>query len=404
MKRNGYSKYIKYWGLDKDIVFLNHGSFGACPKPVLKKQFSLRRKLESEPVRFFLREYEELYYQSKKALADLINCDYDDLVFVNNATTGVNTILKSYNFKEGDEILITNQIYPSCRNAVNFVAKKNSLFVNEVKINLPINDKSQVISLISSAITPRTKLALIDHISSIPGIVFPVKEITDILHSYNIDVLIDGAHTVGMVDLDIKSINPEFYTGNCHKWLCTPKGSAFLYVKKEYQDSIHPLVTSRYTNNDTVNKFQLEFSWQGTLDITSFLCIPKAIKFLSSLHKDGLKGLLGRNHKLAYTAGKMICDEFNIELPYPEDMTGTMYGIPFFEDKQINYYITNNRSKLQDILYYDFNIEVIVTYWEKPPNRILRIASQAYNTIEQYKYLINSLKKILKDKKYENII
>ncbi len=207
-----------------------------------------------------------------------------------------------------------------------------------------------------------------------------------------------------MIDLDIKNIDPEFYTGNCHKWLCTPKGSAFLYVKKQLQEMIHPLVTSRTTDNSAINKFQLEFSWQGTDDVTPFLCIPEAIKFLNSLYKDGIKGLMKRNHKLAFEAGKMICDEFQVELPYPEDLTGSMYGIPFFNDKQVNNYIINNRSKLQDILFYEFDIEVIVTYWEKAPNRILRIAAQAYNTIEQYKYLIKSLKKILKDKKYENII
>ncbi len=183
MKKSGYSEFVKYWGLDRNIVFLNHGSFGGCPIPVLKKQFKLRKKLESEPIRFFTREYEELYFKAKNSLADFINCDFDDLVFVNNATTGVNTILKSYNFKQGDEILITNQIYPACRNAVNFVARSKSLSVNEVKINLPVKDKSQIISSIASAITPKTKLALIDHISSIPGIIFPVKEITEILHS-----------------------------------------------------------------------------------------------------------------------------------------------------------------------------------------------------------------------------
>lgn len=404
MKKNGYSKFVKYWGLDKNIIFLNHGSFGSCPIPVLNKQNEFRKKLESEPVRFFTREYEKLYYNSKKALADFVNCDYEDIVFVNNATTGVNTILKSYDFNAGDEILITNQIYPACKNAVNFVAKKYSLNVNEVKISLPVKDNSQIISLITNSITPKTRLALIDHITSIPGIIFPVKELTEILHSKNIDVLIDGAHAPGMVDLNIKDINPEFYTGNCHKWLCTPKGSAFLYVKKEKQDMIHPLVTSRSTNNDSVNKFQLEFSWQGTDDVTPFLCIPTAIKFLDSLHKDGIKGLIKRNHNLAFEAGKMICNEFDLELPYPENMTGTLYGIPFFKDKQVNYFITNNRSKLQDILYYEYNIEVIVTYWDKPPDRILRIAAQAYNSIEQYKYLIKSIKKILKDKRYENII
>ncbi|MCX7833259.1 MAG: aminotransferase class V-fold PLP-dependent enzyme [Ignavibacteria bacterium] len=404
MKRNGYSKFVKYWGLDRNIIYLNHGSFGACPIPVLKKQLSLRKKLESELVRFFTREYEELYNNSKRVLADLVNCDYDDIVFVNNATTGVNTILKSYDFEPGDEILITNQIYPACKNAVHFIANKLSLTVNEIKIKLPIKNKFEIVNTIASSITPKTKLALIDHVSSIPGIIFPVKEITEILHSKNIDVLIDGAHAPGMIDLNIKEINPEFYTGNCHKWLCTPKGSAFLYVKKEYQHKIHPLVISRTTNNPSVNRYQLEFSWQGTDDVTSFLCIPKAIEFLNSLHNNGIKGLMKRNHDLVFEAGEMICEKFGIELPYPEDMTGSLYGIPFFEDKQINNYIINNRSKLQDILFYEYNIEVVITYWENPPKRILRIASQAYNTISQYEYLIKALKKILKDKKYENIV
>lgn len=398
MLNNGYSDVADLWMLDKNIVFLNHGSFGACPVPVLDEQLRFRKKLETEPLRYFVREYEEDYLRAQSALAEFTGCNAEDLVFVQNATIGVNTVLKSLDLKPDEEILFTNQIYPACRNTILFLNETKGIGFKEVKIKLPVCGKEEIVNQILQGVNERTKIALIDHISSLPGMIFPVKEITEELHKRGVEVLIDGAHAPGMIPLKISEINPDYYTGNCHKWLCTPKGSALLYVNKNKQEKIHPLVTSRISleNGRYKSDFQLEFSWQGTLDASAFLTIPFAIEFLNSLNEKGIQGLMKRNSELVYNAAEMICNEFEIPMPYPKEMTGSIYGIPFSKDDVIKSDRINKRSQLQETLFFQYNIEVMVSYWEKAPDRLLRISAQGYNTFEQYEYLLSSLKKILK--------
>ncbi|MBN1633748.1 MAG: aminotransferase class V-fold PLP-dependent enzyme [Ignavibacteria bacterium] len=398
MLNNGYSDVADLWMLDKNIIFLNHGSFGACPIPILDEQIRFRKKLETEPLRYFLREYENDYLKSQSALAEFTGCDAEDLVFVQNATIGVNTVLKSLDLKPDDEILFTNQIYPACRNTIIFLNETIGVGFKEVIIKLPVTGKEEIINQILEGVNEKTKIVLLDHISSLPGMIFPVKEITEELHNRGVEILIDGAHAPGMFPLNISEVNPDYYTGNCHKWLCTPKGSALLYVKKKNQNKIHPLVTSRISleKGRYKNDFQLEFSWQGTLDTSAVLTIPFAIEFLNSLNENGIQGLMKRNSELVYNVAEMICEEFEIPMPYPEEMTGSIYGIPFFKDDMIKSDTINQRSQLQETLFFKYNIEVMVSYWEKAPDRLLRISAQAYNTFEQYEYLISSLKNILK--------
>jgi len=398
MINNGYSEFADYWLLDRNIVFLNHGSFGSCPVPVLQEQEKFKQKLESEPLRFFLREFEEELLNSRNSLADFVGCKGEDLVFVQNATAGVNTVLKSLDLDSESEILFTDQIYPACRNTILFLNHTKGVGFKEVNISLPVSSPQDIIDSVLNAISEKTSIALIDHISSLPGMVFPVKKITEELHKRNISVLIDGAHAPGMLPLNITDINPDFYTGNCHKWLCTPKGSAFLYVNKSFQNNIHPLVTSRidYSDGKYKSDFQLEFSWQGTYDPSAVLSIPFALEFLNKLFPGGINGLMKRNKELVFKSAFMICDEFKIEMPYPYNMTGSIYGFPFFSDVNFTPYRVNLRSPVQETLFNDFNIEVIVSYWKKPPERLLRISAQAYNSFEQYEYLLSSLKKILK--------
>lgn len=392
-----YSSYAEYWGLDKSVVFLNHGSFGACPLPVLEKQSEYRRRIESEPVRFFLREAPHLLEKSRKKLADFVSCSPDNLVFVPNATTGINTILKSLKFQRGSEILITNHIYPACRNAVNEVALVNHLEIKEVKISLPVISRSDITEKILSSISDSTKVILLDHVSSIPGIIFPVEEICSELKNRDIEIIIDGAHAPGMIPLNISKMEARYYTGNCHKWICSPKGSAFLYVSPERQKNIRPLVRSRLYGEcvTELSEFIYDFSWQGTLDPTPYICISDALEFMNSLLPGGWSELMNHNKTLALTAGKKICDAFGITNPCPDNVIGSLYGIPFFVDKEIFPKTVNMRSPLQDDLFYKYKIEVVISYWESQPERILRISPQIYNTLEQYEYLITALKWLL---------
>jgi len=393
-----YSKLVKHWLLDKSVTFLNHGSFGACPTPILEKQSEYRKQLESEPLRFMMRECDALLAKSKNKLSAFVNCNPGDLVFINNATSGVNTVLKSLNFKSGSEILITNHIYPACKNTIKKIAKEKNLTIKEIKIPLPVFNSSNITDKIINGVNSKTAIVLIDHISSIPGIRFPVEGIVNELNSRNIDVLVDGAHAPGMVPLNLNKLNAPYYTGNCHKWICSPKGSAFLFVREDKQKLIKPLVTSRLYGEvkTTLSEMQYNFSWQGTFDPTPYICIADAIDFMGSLFPGGWKELMKHNHELALSAGKKICNEFEIEFPYLDDLIAGLMGIPFFKDKKLSKrkLSLHDYSPLQDDLFYNYNIEVVVNYWEKAPQRILRISPQVYNDISQYEYLIYALKKV----------
>jgi len=380
------------------MTFLNHGSFGACPVPVLEKQTQYRKQLESEPLRFFMRECDELIDKSRNKLASFVNCNPNDLVFVTNATAGVNTVFKSLDFKPGSEILFTNHIYPACRNVVTKICKEKNLIPKEIKINLPVLNSSDVTDNVISAVNSKTAIVLIDHISSMPGIKFPVEEIVSELNSKSVDVIVDGAHAPGMVPLDLKKLNAPYYTGNCHKWICSPKSAALLCIREDKQKLIKPLVTSRtYGEVPTVlSEMQYDFSWSGTFDPTPVLCVSDALDFMGSLFENGWNDVIKHNHELAITAGKKICEEFNIEYPYTDDVIGCLFGIPFFEDKAFTRkeLSLHNYSPLQDDLFHKYKIEVVVNYWESSPQRLLRISPQIYNHISQYEYLVDAIKEL----------
>ena len=399
-----YSEFSKYWSLDESVTFLNHGSFGACPVPILEKQIQYRKQLESEPLRFFMREYDELIDNSRNKLSSFVNCNPKDLVFVNNATAGVNTVLKSLDFKSGSEILFTNHIYPACRNTIIKIASEKNLKIKEIKFNLPIYNPADITDKVVRSVNKNTAIVLIDHISSMPGIKFPVEEIVSELNSKNVDVIIDGAHAPGMVPLDLKELNAPYYTGNCHKWICSPKTAALLYVREDKQKYIKPLVTSRLFGEvkTTLSEMQYNFSWHGTFDPTPILCVSDTLDFMSSLFKNGWKDIMKHNHELAITAGKKICSEFNIDYPYTDELIGCLFGIPFFEDKAFTRkeLSLHNYSPLQNDLFHNYKIEVVVNYWETSLQRLLRISPQIYNDISQYDYLIYALKKLRKKYRY----
>lgn len=396
MFNSRYSEYGDLWYLDKGMVFLNHGSFGACPIFLLNKQAQYRQQMESQPLKYFIRDADEMLYNTKRALSQFIGANADDLVFVDNATSAVNIVLKSFPFKNGDRILITNQIYPACRNTVYKIAKEKKLIIDEVITPPTLKSDEDLTNEIIKYIKPNTVFALFDHISSLPGIIFPVKQLTNILEKKGIVVMIDGAHAPGMIPLNLNELNPAFYTGNCHKWMCTPKGSAFLTVRKDMQDIISPLVTSRSYGEivTELSEFQYNFSWQGTRDISPFLTISDSIEYFENIYPGGWKNIMIANHKLVLEAGKKICEEFDIEQSYPESMIGSIYGIPFFDEGKENVEKLNKRSELQERLFHDYRIEAMVSFFPRAPKRFLRISSQIYNTIEQYQYLIDCIKQI----------
>ncbi|MEG4969707.1 aminotransferase class V-fold PLP-dependent enzyme [Microcoleus sp. B6-A1] len=382
----------QYWLLDRNITFLNHGSFGACPIPVLEAQTIFREQLEREPLRFLLREFEPLLDNARNQLAAFIGAADEDLAFVPNATTGVNAVLRSLCFSPGDELLTTNQEYNACRNTLNFVAERTGAKVIVAEVPFPIESSDQIIEAIIKCVSPQTKLALLDHVVSQTGLIFPIKQLVGELANRGVDVLVDGAHAPGMVALNLDEIGAAYYTGNCHKWLCAPKGAGFLYVRRDKQDAIRPTTISHGANSPRADKsrFQLEFDWMGTVDPSPYLCVPVAIDFMGSLLSGGWPELRAKNHALALAGRKILADKLDLPLPCPDEMVGSMAVVPL-ADSQSDVVAQGGIPPLQEALWETFKIEVPVIPWPDASKQLVRISAQLYNTLPQYQYLAKAL-------------
>jgi len=375
-----YSDFVKYWQLDPEVVFLNHGSFGACPIPVLQAQQQLRERLEWQPLQFLGSDIEELIDSALSDLANFVNCHWEDLAFVANATTGVNTVLRSLTLKPGNELLTTSHEYNACRNALDYVAERHGLKVVIAEIPFPLESPQQITAAVLQKVTERTQLVLIDHITSQTGVISPIVEIVQKLSQQGIETLVDGAHAPGMIPLNLTELGATYYTGNCHKWLCAPKGTAFLYVHPSRQTDIRPLTISHGANSPRRDRsrFRLEFDWMGTTDPTSHLSVPTAIQFLGSLLPGGWNQLMQHNHDLAIAARHVLCEALQVEPPCPDSMLGALAVVPLSSGDAIT---------LHHALLQKFQIEVPIIPWGNNGERLLRISAQIYNSLEQYEYL-----------------
>ncbi|WP_413200080.1 aminotransferase class V-fold PLP-dependent enzyme [Nostoc piscinale] len=387
------SSYQGLWTLDPSVVFLNHGSYGACPKAVLAAQQSLRSQLEQDPVNFFGRKWEPLLDNARSQLAAFIHADIQDLVFVPNATTGVNSVLRSLHFAPDDEILTTNHEYNACRNALNFITSRTGARVVVAQIPFPVESPQQIIAAVLEQVSPKTRLALLDHITSQTGLIFPIAQLVKELQARGVETLIDGAHAPGMIALNMAEIGATYYTGNCHKWLSAPKGAAFLYVRRDKQPEIHPLTISHGANSPRTDKsrFQLEFDWTGTDDPTAYMCVPEAIALMGSLLPGGWVELMQRNHQLVIQARQLLCTILPVQPPCPAEMIGSMAVVPMPVSLA-----NQNHIWLHDELLDQFSIQVQVVPWTESPGMLIRISAQIYNTLEQYEYLATALKYCLK--------
>lgn len=392
MQRPRRSGLAHHWNLDENCVFLNHGSFGATPVEIQKEQRTWQQKLEHEPVRF----YEDLAMgfmeTTRSALAGFVHCDPDDLALVENATTGVNTILRSLTFNEGDEILVPDHAYQACRNAIDFVAERWGAVVVTVNIPFPIDDPSTVIDLIMAGVSERTVLAMIDTVTSPTGLLMPFERLVELLEKKGVSVLLDAAHGIGMIPLHLDEMGASYTTSNCHKWLCAPKGSAFLHVRKDHQEKIHPLTISHgmtFPLGDTT-RFRHEFDWTGTRDISAWCSIPATIECMAEMIDGGWPAIMQHNHDLAMKGRDILCDRLGIEAPCPESMIsciatmmlppGEHGGIPLHEP-----------DPLHSVLQEKYGIQVPVWSWDSPKGRYFRISAQLYNHEDEYHYLAEAL-------------
>ena len=384
----------RLWWLDPQITFLNHGSFGACPKAVLDHQTALRRRLEREPVAFMVRELESLLDKARAALARFVRAKPSNLVFVRNATSGVNAVLRSLTFTRGDEILVTDHEYNACRNVVDFVAERAGVKVVVAPIPFPIAHEDQIVAPILERVTSRTRLALVDHITSQTALVLPIERIVRELESRNVRVLVDAAHAPGMVPLNLTKLGASYYTGNCHKWICAPKGAALLHVREDRQSEIRPTVISHGANSPRKDRsrFQIEFGWAGTWDPTAMLSVPVAIEFMGSLLPGGWPELMRRNQALALAGRALLCDALEIQLPCPDSMIASIAAFPINDGKSAQPPKTPlYLDPLQEHLFKRWKIEVPIIPWPAPPRRLLRISAQVYNSLPDYEHLREAL-------------
>ena len=369
------------WALDPDIAPLNHGSFGATPREVLAAQQRIRDRLESNPTGFFEDHYQRELDAARAALAAFLGADPAGLALVTNATTAVAAVVGSIDFEVGDEILITDHTYNACRNTVDVAATRAGATVVVAAVPFLGGSPDGAAEAILSRVTARTRLVVVDHVTSPTALVFPVERVIAELEP-QVPVLVDGAHAPGMLPLDLDGLGASYYAGNLHKWVCAPKGAGFLQVSERFRDQVRPTVISHGWNTarDSRSLFQRLFDWTGTFDPSAWLAVPDAIAFMANLDPKGWKGVRTANHQLALAARDLLSQRLGIEPPAPDSMIGSMAALP----------LANARPGLAARLRHQ-GIVVPIPQWPAPDRFLVRVSAQRYNTIDEYERLADAI-------------
>ena len=378
------------WLLDPDVIQLNHGSFGATPWPVLEEQDRWRRLQEANPTGFVMATLEPALDHARARLCAEVGADPADLVFVINATMGVNTVVRSLPFEPGDELLTINHAYNACRNALEYAAARSGASVVIAEAPFPLVSPEQVVESLFSAVTSRTRFVLIDHVTSPSGLVLPLDDIVRPLEARGITVMVDGAHGPGMLPLDLDRLGASYYTGNNHKWLCSPKGSGFLWARSGLGEKLVPPVISHGWNDPRTDRprFHVLFDYMGADDPSPHLAVPAAIDFLNSLHPDGMLGTMAANRSLALAARDLLCEFLGVEHPAPDSMIGSLAAVPLPDATEKG---TGMLDPLGPRLLEKHRIQVPVFSWPEWPRRNVRISAAPYNDLDQYRSLIAAL-------------
>lgn len=390
-----FMSLANHWQLRPDLDFLNHGSFGAVPREVIEAQRQLQDTFEQDPIRFLAveRELEPKLDHVRGVLSELVGAPASDLALVRTATDGVNAVLRSMPLGEHDEIVMTDHGYNACNNAARFVAERCGARTRVAKIPFPLADHDQILRAIERELSERTRLLMVDHVSSPTGLIFPIDRIIKLAHASGVRVLVDGAHAPGMIGIDLRKSAPDYYTGNHHKWLCAPKVSGFLYVRSELQCEVRPTIISHAANRPRPHRsrFISEFDWTGTFDPTPVLSLPYAIRFLDALHAGGIEELMRVNHQLALRSRDLLCDALAIDPPAPSEMIGSMVSVPL---PSAGGAPVTDLDPLQIALYEHHRLELPI-FPGPADGRLLRISLQAYNDIGQVERLCEVLRKEL---------
>ena len=367
--------------LRSDIHFLNFGSFGACPKVIFDDYQNWQRVLESEPVQFIAFEGPKLLAQSRAALSQFVGCAADDLVYVTNPTYAVNIVAKSLNLEAGDEILTTDLEYGACDKTWEFYcAKQGSQYVRH-KITLPLIHADLFIEEFLKGITQKTKLVFISHITSTTGLRLPLEQLIPRIKALGLPVFVDGAHAPGHIPLDLQSLGADYYTGACHKWMMTAKGSSFLYVRQELQGTLEPLLVSwGYKSVQPSHSLFLDYhQMQGTRDFSAFLTIPKAITYMQQHDWEHVKSAC---RAVVQTTGPQLLEALGSQAlaPIGDAFYGQMFSCPI---------ATAHPENLQRILFDEFRIEIPVM--PHGSATYLRFSVQAFNHPDEFQHLLSAI-------------
>lgn len=384
--------------LDPDVVFLNHGSYGATPRTVMRAQNAWRERIEAQPVDFLSRHLLELLDEPIAELAAFVGARPGDLAFVDNATTALNSVARSLasTLEPGDQIVITSQAHPGCRNPFAYVCEVRGASLVSVDLPYPVHSEAQILEPVRAALGPRTRLAIFEHVGSPTGLQMPLggeHGLIALCRDRGIPVLVDGAHAPGQIDLDIADVEADYYVGNCHKWMFAPRGCGFLWAREQHQPDLRPaIIADRYSRGDrdpADASFADRFHWVGTRDPSSWLCVSAALEWLDEL---GPRAVREYNLGLASEAAALLLARLPVDpafaagLPMPASMCSAMVALPLAHS--VGRGAAAARA-LNHELWQRYRIEVpIVPYADR---LWVRISAQIYNMLEQYDRLADAL-------------
>jgi len=370
--------------LQTENVFLNHGSFGSCPKIIFDEYQEWQKVLERQPVKFLTNDLYKYLKISREKLSEFVGCQEDEIVFFQNPTHAISCVMQSLDLEQGDEVLMTNHEYGALIRAWEEWGKQKKIKIIQKDIPTPVHSKDDFIRLFLSGVSSKTKVIFMSHITSATALKFPVKEIITAVKDKGILTIIDGAHVPGHIPLNINNLECDFYTGACHKWLCAPKGTSFLFVKKEHQKWMRPHVYSwgKAGDDPGPSEFLQDFQWQGTRDMSAFLTIPKAIKFYHKI----IRPNQNKCKEIIKDTGRIFTQILG---------TKPIYSNSEWIEQMVSHKLPNEApDKLKEILWHDYNIEIPIFEWNN--SNYIRISFQIYNSPNDIDQLINALKSLIK--------
>ena len=373
----------EWFMIDHEPTYLAHGSFGGCLSVAYEDRLSWYEKLEKNPHNFLVNELFDELKESRKALANYLNCNFNNLVYFPNPSTALNTVIRSLDLNENDEVLTSNHEYGALDKTWNFYSEKKGFKYKKVKIDIPYDEENFFIESFKKSITKKTKVIFLSHITSSTALIFPVEKICKIAKDNNILIIIDGAHAPAQTKLDLKKLDADIYVGACHKWMCAPKGVSFLYAKESLKDSIEPLVVSWGWRDEMLNeksKYINNHQWQGTNDLSAYLTIPKVIRFLNQNKWNHISNEC--RNLILYVKNRFKIDKsLCIPTSNNDKHLGQMLSFQVNQNSKFSTIVKQDQSKivqLQKTIYKKSNIHIPIIYWNG--SVFMRVSIQAYNS------------------------